>query len=137
MKKHLIIKNQLDELSRLVTFITEIGDELSLPAQLVMNLNLVLEEAISNIIRYAYPKETKQNISIEASQENHLLIFVITDNGEEFNPTTKGEVDITLPAENRSIGGLGIFLIKQIMNEVEYQRIDGTNIFTLKKTLEK
>jgi Anti-sigma regulatory factor (Ser/Thr protein kinase) len=136
MKKQLVIKNEIAEISRLALFIEELGEELELPMKLVMNLNLVLEEAVSNIILYAYPKKFDQDISIEAIKEDNALIFVITDTGVEFDPTQGGEVDITLPAEDRPIGGLGIYLIKKIMNEVEYQRIDGTNVFTLKKILE-
>lgn len=136
MKKQLIIKNEIAEITKLTAFVEEIGEELSLPAALVMNLNLVLEEAVSNIILYAYPKKFEQNISIEAVKQKDSLIFVITDTGVAFDPTKVDEANITLSAEERPIGGLGIFLIKKIMNEVEYQRIDGVNVFTLKKTLE-
>jgi anti-sigma regulatory factor (Ser/Thr protein kinase) len=86
---------------------------------------------------YAYPKKIEQDISIEAVKQNDALIFIITDTGVAFDPTQGGSrVDITLPARERPVGGLGIFLIKKIMDEVEYQRIDGANVFTLKKTLE-
>jgi sigma-B regulation protein RsbU (phosphoserine phosphatase) len=63
------------------------------------------------------------------------LIFILTDSGKEFDPTQIPDADITLSAEERSIGGLGIFLIRQIMNRVEYQRIDGKNVLTLGKEL--
>ena len=62
-------------------------------------------------------------------------MFVLTDTGKEFDPTLAPEADITLSADEREIGGLGIFLIRQIMNEVRYQRIDGKNILTLEKKL--
>ena len=136
MKRVLIIKNEITEISKLVTFIETIGEELGLSPALVMSLNLALEEAVSNIILYAYPKEFNQDISIEAVKENNALIFTITDTGVEFDPTKGGDVDITLTVEDRPIGGLGIFLIKKIMNEVEYKRVDDMNVFTLKKLLE-
>ncbi|NLX67175.1 MAG: ATP-binding protein [Bacteroidales bacterium] len=136
MKRVLIIKNEITEISKLVTFIETIGEELGLSPALVMSLNLALEEAVSNIILYAYPKEFNQDISIEAVKENNALIFTITDTGVEFDPTKGGDVDITLTVEDRPVGGLGIFLIKKIMNEVEYKRVDDMNVFTLKKLLE-
>ena len=63
------------------------------------------------------------------------IVLVLTDTGKEFDPTMAPEVDVTLSAEERQIGGLGIFLIRQIMNEVRYERIDGKNVLTLEKKL--
>ena len=63
------------------------------------------------------------------------IVFVLTDTGKEFDPTLAPEADITLSADEREIGGLGIFLIRQIMNEVRYERIDGKNVLTLEKKL--
>lgn len=135
MEKHLILKNEIAEISKLAIFIEELADELGLTSDLVFNLNLVLEEAISNVILYAYPKEEHQSISLKAVKKDNQLIFVLTDSGKEFDPTQAPDADITLSAEERQIGGLGIFLIRQIMNKVEYQRIDGQNVLTLGKEL--
>ena len=137
MKKHLIIQNEIDEISKLPAFIDEIAEELDLIPELVFNLNLVLEEAVSNIILYAYPKQMGKEISIMADKNDNILVLTLTDTGKEFDPTQVPEVDINLSAEKRSIGGLGIFLIKNIMNEVEYQRVEGRNVFTLKKILDE
>lgn len=135
MNKHIIIKNEISEISVLANFIEQIGEELELKPALVMSLNLVLEEAISNIILYAYPQKMGELITIMVDKTDNMLVFTITDKGVEFDPTVVPEADITLSAEDRPIGGLGIYLIKKIMNEVEYQRIDGNNVFTLKKIL--
>lgn len=75
---------------------------------------------------------------VEKNLEYLLLVFaalVLTDTGKEFDPTMAPEADITLSADERKIGGLGIFLIRQIMNEVKYERIDGKNVLTLEKRL--
>lgn len=133
MEKILILNNEVSEISKLQLFIDEIGEELNLAFDVTFNLNLVLEEAISNIILYAYPKEESQTLTIVAKTQDNNLIFVITDSGKEFDPTQIPDADITLSAEERQIGGLGIFLIRQIMNNVEYQRIDNKNILTLSK----
>lgn len=133
MEKKLILNNEVSEISKLQLFIDEIGEELNLAFDVTFNLNLVLEEAISNIILYAYPKEESQTLTVVAKTQDDNLIFVITDSGKEFDPTQIPDADITLSAEEREIGGLGIFLIRQIMNKVEYQRIDNKNILTLSK----
>ena len=137
MEKKLILQNEVVEISKLAIFIEELGEEFGLSSELVFNLNLVLEEAVSNVILYAYPKEEHQTISLIARKKDNQLIFVLTDSGKEFDPTQAPDADITLSAEDRPIGGLGIFLIRQIMNTVEYQRIEGKNVLTLGKELEE
>lgn len=135
MKQHIVIKNEISEISVIANFIEQIGEQLELKPSLVMNLNIVLEEAVSNIILYAYPEKMGELITIMVEKTDSMLVFTITDKGVEFDPTVVPEADITLSAQERPIGGLGIYLIKKIMNEVEYQRIDGSNVFTLKKIL--
>jgi sigma-B regulation protein RsbU (phosphoserine phosphatase) len=63
------------------------------------------------------------------------IVLVLTDTGKEFDPTAAPEADVTLSADEREIGGLGIFLIRQIMNEVKYERIEGKNVLTLEKKI--
>ena len=135
MEKKLVLKNEISEINKLATFVEELGDELNLTPDLVFNWNLVLEEAVSNVILYAYPKEESQEIYLSASVLDNNLVFVLTDTGKEFDPTQAPDADVTLSAEEREIGGLGIFLIRQIMNKVEYQRINGKNLLTLAKEL--
>ena len=91
--------------------------------------------ALPILINYAYPKEEHESIYLSARLHEGSIILVLTDTGVEFDPTLAPEADITLSAEERPIGGLGIFLIRQIMNEVKYERIDGKNILTLEKKL--
>ncbi|MBR2360131.1 MAG: ATP-binding protein [Bacteroidaceae bacterium] len=135
MEKTLILKNDIAEISRLAEFVENLGEEFMLTPDLVFNLNLVLEEAVSNVILYAYPKEEHEIITLSARKDDNMLIFVLTDSGKEFDPTQIPDADVTLSAEEREIGGLGIFLIRQIMNTVEYQRIEGRNVLTLGKEL--
>ena len=136
MEKKLVIKNDISEISKLATFIGELSEELDLTPELNFNLNLVLEEAVSNVILYAYGKEVQKEITLLANMSNNNLIFVLTDSGKEFDPTKVPDADVTLSAEEREIGGLGIFLIRQIMDMVEYQRIDGKNVLTMQKQLD-
>ena len=136
MEKKLVIKNDISEISKLAIFIDELSEELDFTPELNFNLNLVLEEAVSNVILYAYGKEEQKEIFLVAQSCDNNLVFVLTDSGTEFDPTKVPDADITLSAEEREIGGLGIFLIRQIMNTVEYQRIDGKNVLTMRKQLD-
>jgi anti-sigma regulatory factor (Ser/Thr protein kinase) len=136
MEKILVIENDLSEISKLAVFVDELGKELSLTPELIFNLNLVLEEAVSNVILYAYGEEKHKEISLMAKISDGNLVFVLTDSGKEFDPTKVPDADITLSAEEREIGGLGIYLIRQIMNKVEYQRIDRRNVLTMSKQLD-
>ena len=135
MEKSIILANDISEISRLYEFIEGLENDFSLSPDVVFNLNLVLEEAVVNIINYAYPKEEHQSIYLSARMHEGSIVFVLTDTGKEFDPTAAPEADITLSAEDRQLGGLGIFLIRQIMNEVKYERIEGKNILTLEKKL--
>ena len=135
MEKSIILANDISEITRLHEFIEEIGNDFSLSPDIVFNLNLVLEEAVVNIINYAYPKEEHQYIYLSATMKDESIVLVLTDTGKEFDPTAAPEADITLSADERQIGGLGIFLIRQIMNEVKYERIEGKNVLTLEKKL--
>lgn len=135
MEKSIILANDISEITRLYEFIEEIGNDFSLSPDIVFNLNLVLEEAVVNVINYAYPKEEHQYIYLSATMKDGSIVLVLTDTGKEFDPTAVPEADITLSADERQIGGLGIFLIRQIMNEVKYERIEGKNVLTLEKKL--
>ena len=135
MEKKLVIKNDIAEICKLAIFIEELSEELALAPELTFNLNLVLEEAVSNVILYAYGEEKQKEITLLANMSDNNLIFVLTDSGQEFDPTKVPDADVTLSAEEREIGGLGIFLIRQIMNTIEYQRIDGKNVLIMGKQL--
>ena len=135
MEKSIILANNISEITRLYEFIEELGNDFSLSPDIVFNLNLVLEEAVVNIINYAYPKEEHQSIYLSARMHEGSIVLVLTDTGKEFDPTAAPEADVTLSADDRQIGGLGIFLIRQIMNEVKYERIEGKNVLTLEKKL--
>lgn len=134
-EKEIRITNDLNEISRLQEFIEELGEELALSVETTMNINLALEEAVVNIIMYAYPGDEQHEILLKVILNEQQLIFWLTDNGQSFDPTQVPEADITAPIEEREIGGLGIFLIRNIMNEVTYTRLDGENHLIMKKNL--
>ena len=94
MKKELKLKNQIGELEKVNKFIEEIGDELGLGMELRMNLNLVMEEMVSNVIFYAYPKGVEAEIELVAECDGKELSFVLSDSGKEFDPTLKEDLNL-------------------------------------------
>ena len=135
MKKEIRIKNQISELERVNQFIDEIGEELGLDMELQMNLNLVMEEMVSNVIFYAYPEGTPEEIELMAECDGKELTFVLSDKGKEFDPTMKDDADPNINPAERELGGMGIFIVKNIMNQVTYQRLEGKNLLTMKKDI--
>ncbi len=100
-----------------------------------MNINLALEEAVSNVIFYAFDDEKEHDIKIVISLENKNLSIEIIDDGKPFDPTARKQPDVSLPAEDRPIGGLGIFLIRKMMDNVTYNRHNNLNTLTLLKNI--
>ena len=103
----------------------------------IRNINLALEEAVVNVMSYAYPEGTEGQVDIDLTSDGDEMVFIITDSGTPFDPTQKEEVDTTLSAEERPIGGLGIHLVRKLMDDISYQYVDNKNVLTLKKKLNK
>ena len=98
-----------------------------------MQMNLAIEEAVVNVMKYAYPSGTRGDVTVEAVSDDVRLKFTIIDSGKPFDPTVQADADISLSAKERSIGGLGIHLVRQIMDSINYERIDNLNVLTLRK----
>ena len=132
--QQLSLTNDLQEVTRLTAFVEHICSAFHLNDDATADVNLAVEEAVANVICYAYPEGTRGNIHISASAEGGKLIFEIRDKGKPFDPTTVAEPDITAEAADRQIGGLGIFLIRHYMDDVRYERRNHENILTLTYT---
>lgn len=132
---HLVLKNEIEEISKLEGFMETIGEATGIDLSLVVSLNLALEEAVTNVISYAYPEGQEGTVDIDVRATKEQLEFVISDSGIPFDPTTKEDADITLGVEERPIGGLGIFLVRQLMDTILYEYKDKKNILTLRKQL--
>ena len=136
MRKELRIKNEVSELEKVALFVEEIGEELGLNMELQMNLNLVMEEMVSNVIFYAYPEGEDAEIELLAKSDGKELTFVLSDQGKEFDPTAKEDADLDVNPADRELGGMGIFIVKNIMNKVTYQRLEGKNLLTMTKGID-
>ena len=134
-KPAIIMRNDIQQIPTLAEWV----DELGIPMELNMPINLALEEAVSNVMLYAYPGRNDGKVFVEFAkakdEQGEKLIFTISDSGIPFDPTAKPEADITLSAEDRAIGGLGIHLVRKLMDEIRYERQDEKNILTLVKIL--
>lgn len=135
LQRSITLPNDIEEVPQLAAFVDEVCEIAGFDMSTTMSINLALEEAVVNVMSYAYPAGTVGNVNIEAVANDNRLKFIISDWGTPFDPTAEKEVDTTLSAEERPIGGLGIHLVRQIMDSINYERIDGKNVLTLRKKL--
>lgn len=135
MKQELTFKNEEQELSRVAEFMENVCDELQLDMHVAMKLQVAIEEMVTNVIFYAYPEGTSANITLTVESDEKELTFVLSDTGKPFDPTAKVDADIDVNPMDRDQGGMGILIVKNIMNDVSYQRLGNTNQLTMKKKL--
>ena len=135
MRKSIVLPNDIQEVPRLNTFVEEICQTVGLDEIETMKVKLAIEEAVVNVMKYAYPADQKGDVTIEAASNELRLKFTIIDNGKPFDPTVQSEVDTTLSADERKIGGLGIHIMRQNMDSINYERVDNQNVLTLRKKI--
>jgi sigma-B regulation protein RsbU (phosphoserine phosphatase) len=135
LQRSITLPNDVETIPQLATFVEKVCIALDIDDYTTTQLNLAMEEAVVNVMEYAYPVGKKGDINIEAEANEVRLKFTITDSGKAFDPTARKDVDTSLSAEERPIGGLGIHLIRQIMDSINYERIDDKNVLTLRKKL--
>lgn len=128
--KSITIGNNRKQLRKIKTFLKDISNEVGLDADSISSLRVGLDEAMTNVVNYAY--EGEGTITLEASVEDRGLNFRIIDSGREFNPL---EYDSLADDSSERIGGLGISIIKKSFDVIDYRRENGKNILTLTKTL--
>lgn len=131
----LVLKNDIHEVSKLSSFMKSVTEKINLEASLSRQLRLAVEEAVVNVIDYAYPNEKNGEVEVCMMFNGQSLKIIITDSGVPFDPTAKEKADTTLSAEDRQIGGLGILLVRELMDSINYEREEGKNILTLTKTI--
>lgn len=127
------IKNDVKDVSKFSTFMKSITEKLNIEKSLARQLRLAVEEAVVNVIDYAYPVGQEGEIEIRVMSDGKSLKTVIVDSGVAFDPTAVEKADTTLSVEDRQIGGLGILLVREMIDSVNYERIEGKNYLTLTK----
>jgi sigma-B regulation protein RsbU (phosphoserine phosphatase) len=135
MKEELEIKlnNKVSEIERFNQTLTEFGRRHGLAPKIVHDLNLALEEILTNIISYGYTDDREHEIRVSLSVQPGEVRIEVEDDGQPFNPLAAPEADTTKPLEERTIGGLGIHLVRKLMNDLEYKRQRDRNLLTIRK----
>lgn len=126
---------EIAALNEVLAFVEEELELAECPMKYVIALQVSIEEIFVNIARYAYTDGGEVTIGIEYDSDNGAIMFRMEDEGVPFNPLAKKDPDITLSAEEREIGGLGIYLMKQTMDEASYSYENGKNILTMVRKL--
>ncbi|MCX6354189.1 MAG: SpoIIE family protein phosphatase [Candidatus Aureabacteria bacterium] len=127
------LKNDLSEIRALAEAVATFGARNRLPDDLLYNMRLAMEEIATNVIRYAYADEGEHRIGVRMALREGELILEVRDDGRPFNPITFPSPDVSAPREERPEGGLGIFLVRNFMDTVEYKRANDENVLVMKK----
>ena len=130
------LKNSLAELSTLCEKLEGVGEALGLSRRSLFEVNLALDELFTNIISYGFADQSEHIIHVRISSDNHLLTVEIEDDGIAFNPVERQEPNLPCELEECKVGGLGIHLVKNLVDEVAYRRWGDRNVLTLKKVIE-
>ncbi|MCK4255306.1 ATP-binding protein, partial [candidate division WOR-3 bacterium] len=127
------LRNNVSEIDKLRLILSEFGKINNLSQNILFKMNLALEETVTNIIKYAYNDDTEHVILIHISLSGGTLTAEIEDNGKPFNPLNSPKPDINKPIEYRTIGGLGIHIVRNLMDKIEYRRDRNKNFLILRK----
>lgn len=126
----------VDELDKVIGFVDEMLESADCPMNIQLQIELAVEEIFVNIASYAYaPGTGNAVIKVSLSGEPAVAEITFKDSGVPYNPLAREDPDVNLPASEREVGGLGIFLTKKNMDKVAYEYRDGMNIFTMKKII--
>lgn len=128
----IVLGNDVEQVSELGGFVKNVCERLGIERSLTYKLRLAIEEAVVNVMEYAYPKGQRGDVNVRITSNGERMKIVITDNGIAFNPTEFSSADIHLSAEDRPVGGLGILLVRKLMDTINYERTKGKNVLTLR-----
>ena len=135
LDEHIVLKNDVHQVPQLNDFVDHVAQQLQLNKSVQQQLKLAVEEAVVNVMQYAYPLGTTGDIEVDALSDGELLKIVISDRGKAFDPTQAAKADTTLAVDERPIGGLGILLVRELMDSINYERINSKNVLTLIKKI--
>ena len=135
MRKSIVLPNDTQEVPRLNAFVEEVCQTVGFDEIVTMQIKVAVEEAVVNVMKYAYPPGQHGDVTLEAASNDVRLKFTIIDSGKPFDPTVQSEVDTTLSAKERKVGGLCIHIMRQNMDSINYERLDNLNVLTLSKKI--
>lgn len=136
MANEIEIKALTENLQEVISFVDGHLEDMGASMKAQMQIDIAVEELFVNIAHYAYaPDAGEVVISVAKDKEKNQISITFADSGKPYNPLEKTDPDVTLSAEERSIGGLGIFMVKKSMDDMRYEYKDGQNILTITKRL--
>ncbi len=134
--KELTIDAAVENIEKVTAFVNEQLELLNCPIKAQMQIDIAIDELFGNIAHYAYnPEVGPATVRVDVLQEPLSVIVTFIDNGVAYDPLAKEEPDVSLSAEEREIGGLGIYMVKKSMDEISYEYKDGQNILRIKKEI--
>ena len=136
-KMLITLKNNISEIERLANAVIQFGHENKFSDKVIFDVNLALEEVVNNVISYAYKDNNEHQINISMELEGQVLVLKVEDDGTPFNPLAAPEPDIDKPLEEREPGGLGLFFVRNMTDELEYKREKDRNILIMKKKIQE
>jgi len=135
--KELTIAATVENIESVTDFVNEQLEALDCPMKAQMQIDIAIDEIFSNIAHYAYNPEIGQaTVRVEVLEDPLSVMITFIDNGVPYDPLAKADPDTTLSAEERDIGGLGIYMVKKSMDEIAYEYRNGQNILKIKKNLQ-
>ena len=134
--KELIIDATVENIEKVVEFVDEQLEKLECPIKAQMQIDIAIDELFGNIAHYAYhPKVGTATVRVEVTENPLAVAVTFIDNGVPYDPLAAQDPDTTLSAEERQIGGLGIYMVKKSMDEISYEYREGKNILKIKKKI--
>lgn len=134
--KELTVDATEESISVITEFVDEQLEQLNCPMKALMQINIAIDELFSNIVHYAYhPEVGPATVRVEVLKTPLSVVITFIDQGVPYDPLAKADPDISLSADEREIGGLGIYIVKKNMNEISYEYKDGRNILKIRKEL--
>ena len=127
------LKSKLSELHTLCRHLEDCGNAMKLPQKCLFEINLGLDELFTNIISYGFEDEIDHQIKFSLAKDKKTLVVKVEDDGKPFNPLEAAVPEVSQDLDTINIGGLGIHLVKKVMDDIDYQRVEGRNKLTLKK----
>ena len=129
------LTNKLTEIERLGGMVDEFATRHALPMKAVFEINLSLDELLTNIISYGYEDNLSHDILVTMAVEDGEVAIALEDDGRAYNPFTAPAPDLERPLEDRVVGGLGVHFVRNLMDAFEYRRVRDRNIVLLKKKI--
>jgi anti-sigma regulatory factor (Ser/Thr protein kinase) len=122
--------------AKVVSALHDFAQAQSLPATVLQAMDLALEEHLTNVLNYSYEAGDQMDIQVKFEKTGGVFLVEVTDNGKAYNPLERPEPDLSIPLEDRPIGGLGVYLMRQFTDELIYRRENERNILQMRKRLD-